>query len=250
MNLNLKDKVAVVTGSGRGIGKAIASRFLDEGTKVVLNDVDAEPLEQTLRELKNKGDATAKVADVSKKDQAEALIETAVKQFGKIDILVNCAGLWRDSMVHKMTEDTWDFVIKVNLYGTFFCSQAAYKHMKEANRGRIINFTSQAGIGGNVGQANYSAAKAGIIGLTKSNAKEFGRFNITVNTISPFAGGTRAQEGLPEDFVKIFLKQLAIQRWGEPGEIAGAVLFLASDEAAFITGQTLSVDGGFSIGKP
>ena len=248
-----KERVAVVTGSGRGLGKAIAKRFVEEGVKVIINDIDQGPAEEALKEIEaigGSGCAALQVGDISKKDEAYAIVNAAVEKFGKIDILVNNAGMWRDAMFHKMSEDLFDLVVKINLYGTFYCTQAAYLHMKEKKYGRIVNFTSQAGIAGNVGQANYCAAKSGVIGLTKSNAKEFARSAITVNVVAPTATGTRALEGLPTEHEKAFVRMLPLGRWGTVEEIAAGVAFLSSDEAGYITGQLLGIDGGFSIGKP
>ncbi len=245
--MRLKDKVAVITGSGRGIGRAIAIAMAKEGAKVVVNDIDEEPAKEVVETIKkNGGEAVYSINSVFPLSSAEAIIKTAIDNFGRIDILVNNAGVIRDAMVHKMTEEDFDLVINTHVKGTFCCTKAAYTYMREQKSGRIINVTSYAGLRGNIGQANYCAAKAAIIGLTKSNAKEFGRYNITVNAISPNAK-TRMVESIPPEVLKGFEKQIPLGRFGEPEEMAPMVIFLASDEAGYITGQIIAVDGGFSV---
>lgn len=249
--IDLTERVCVVTGAGRGIGRAIATTLVQQGAALVLNDLDVEPLKETEVLLREQGAPAVEIVagDVGVRADAEAVIARANDAFGALHGLVNCAGLWRDAMALKLTEEMWDLVIRVNLTGTWFMTQAAYPLLK-VNGGSIVNFTSQSGIAGNVGQANYSAAKAGIIGLTKSNAKEFARHRIRVNAVAPASAGTRAVESMPEQFVEQFTAKIPFGRMGEPAEIASGVAFLLSDDAGFITGQVIGIDGGFSIGNP
>lgn len=247
MQKHLEGKVAVITGSGRGIGRALALRFAAEGAKVVVNDVDKDVAEEVAGEIKKAGgQAACAVESVSTKESANRIIQTAIDNFGRIDILVNNAGIIRDAMLHNMTEEQWDAVVDCHLKGTFFCTQAAVIHMRAQKSGKIVNVTSYAGLSGNIGQANYCAAKAGIIGLTKSNAKELARHNINVNALAP-AAFTRMVASIPDKIREEMVKAVPLGRFAQPEEMAPAVVFLASDEASYITGQILSVDGGMSI---
>ena len=247
MKGHLAGKVAVVTGSGRGIGRGLAIAMAKEGAKLVVNDLDKDPAEETAKLIKDAGaQAAVCVGGVDRRDGAQAIIDTAISNFGRIDILVNNAGIIRDAMMHKMTEEQFDSVVGVHLKGAWNCTQAAVKHMMEQKSGKIINIISLAGISGNVGQANYSAAKAGMIGLTKSNAKEFARYGINVNAIGP-AAFTRMVESIPEQIREVIAKRIPLGRFGTPEDIAPAVIFLASEDSNYITGQVLHVDGGMSI---
>jgi len=247
MEKHLENKVAVITGSGRGIGRAIALRFAEEGAKVVVNDIDRDVAEEVVNEIKQRGgEAVVAVGSVANREEAQNIIKAAVENFGRIDILVNNAGIIRDALLLKMTEEQWDEVINCHLKGTFNCTQAAANYMKEQKSGKIINITSWAGLYGNIGQANYCAAKAGIIGLTKSNAKELARYNINVNAIAP-AAMTRMVESIPEQIRNQMLQMIPLRRFAEPEEMGPAVVFLASDAANYITGQVLCVDGGMSM---
>jgi 3-oxoacyl-[acyl-carrier protein] reductase len=246
----LKGKVAVVTGSGKGIGEAIAKRFAREGANVVINARNAENVDRVVKEINstNLGKAVGCACDVSKKEDAERLVSTAIKEFGKLDILVNNAGFTRDNWLIKMTEEEFDTVVSVHLKGTFLCTQAAAKTMMQQKSGRIINVTSRAGLKGNIGQANYSSAKAGIVGLTKTCALELGpKHNITVNAVAP-AAWTEMTEKIPENVKPKMLENRVLGRMADlkknPDEITGIFVLLASDEGGYITGQIISVDGG------
>jgi 3-oxoacyl-[acyl-carrier protein] reductase len=246
----LKGKVAVVTGSGKGIGEAIAKRFAREGANVVINARNAENVDRVVKEINstNLGKAVGCACDVSKKEDAERLVSTAIKEFGKLDILVNNAGFTRDNWLIKMTEEEFDTVVSVHLKGTFLCTQAAAKTMMQQKSGRVINITSRAGLKGNIGQANYSSAKAGIVGLTKTCALELGpKHNITVNAVAP-AAWTEMTEKIPENVKPKMLENRVLGRMADlkknPDEITGIFVLLASDEGGYITGQIISVDGG------
>ncbi len=254
----LDGKVAVITGSGRGIGKAIAILFAKEGAAVVVNDIDAAPAQETVTEIQSfGGKAVVCVADITKAEEAQKLIDTAGEKFGKLDILVNNAGITRDALIPRMTDTEWDTCINVNLKGTFNCIRAAAKYMmKEGHNGRIINITSVAGLMGNVGQINYSAAKAGIIGLTKTVAKEWARYGITCNAVAFGFVDTRLTReketgeevmgekvGIPKKVRDMIIAQIG-GKIMTPEDAAKPVLFLASEDAAFITGSVLNVTAG------
>ena len=257
----LDSKVAVITGSGRGIGKAIALLFAQEGASVVINDIDPVPAEEAVKEVEAKGGrAAACVADITKPEHAQKLIDTAVEKFGKLDILVNNAGITRDAMIHKITDAQWNICIDICLRGTFNCIRSASKYiMKEGHNGRIINISSVAGLMGNVGQINYSSAKAGIIGLTKTVAKEWQRFGITCNAVAygiVDSRLTREKEmgeevagenvGIPKK-VRDGMIQQAGGAVMQPEDAAKPILFLASDDAKFITGTVVNVSAGLYI---
>ncbi len=247
--LSLEGKVAVVTGASRGIGRAIAVELAKRGAAVVVNyNRSADKAQEVVETIRNAGGkAEAFQADVSYFDQAKALIDFAVKTFGGLHILVNNAGITRDNLIMLMKEEDWDEVIRVNLKSTFNCSKAAVRHMMRKRWGRIINITSVSGQIGNAGQTNYSASKAGQIGFTKALAREVASRNITVNAIAAGYIETDIWEGVPEDAIKSLMSMIPLGRKGEPEEIAYAAAFLASDQAAYITGQVLGVDGGMAM---
>ncbi len=245
----LTDRVAVVTGASRGIGRAIALELGKRGAAVVINyNQSAAAADEVVKQIEtNGGKALAVQADVGTEDGANTLIKTAADHFGKIDILVNNAGTTRDNVIMLMKAEDFDAVIQTNLRSTWLCSKAAVRGMMRKRYGRVINITSISGILGQGGQSNYSASKAGIIGLTKSLAKEVGSRGITVNAVAPGFVETDLTKDLPEDLIKQVVSFAALGRMPTAGEIAFAVAFLASDEAAAITGQVLTVDAGTAI---
>lgn len=242
----LEGKVAVVTGASRGIGRAIALKLADEGAKVVVNysGSQAKAEEVVARIQENGGEAIAVQASVSQTEEVTALMDTAVKTFGSLDILVNNAGITRDNLLMRMKEDEWDDVLNTNLKGVFLCTKAVTRQMMKQRAGRIINISSIVGVAGNAGQANYVAAKAGVIGLTKTTAKELASRNILVNAIAPGFIETEMTDQLPEELKQGMLTQIPLAKLGQPEDIAKAVAFLASDDANYMTGQTLHIDGG------
>jgi NAD(P)-dependent dehydrogenase (short-subunit alcohol dehydrogenase family) len=244
----LKDRVALVTGAGGGIGAATARRFAREGALVAINDAKADGLEAVAADIRAAGAKALVVAgDVTRKADCERMVTQAVDTFGRLDILVNNAGINRDAMAAKMSEEQWDAVLAVNLKGTFLCAQAVLPGMRERAWGRVIN-TSSVGSLGNIGQANYAASKAGVIGLTKTLALEYAKYGITVNAIAPGPVMTAMLAGVSDAIKDKIVGQVPVGRIASPDEIAGVHVFLASDEAAFITGQVLFVDGGMSVG--
>lgn len=244
--IELNGKVALVTGASRGIGRAIAIRLGGLGAKVAVNYFKSvEGANEVVAEIqKNGGEAIAVQGDVSKFDQAGNTIKATIDAFGRLDILVNNAGTTRDTLLALMKEADFDFIIENDLKSVFNCSKAALRQMMKQKYGRIVNITSVAGIMGNPGQTNYSAAKAGIIGFTKAMAKEYASKNILVNAVAPGYIPTDLTNTLPPEIKEGIVKFVALQRFGTAEEVANAVAFLASDSASYITGQTLAVDGG------
>lgn len=243
--MRLLDKVAIITGGARGIGEATAKKFIKEGAKVVIGDINEEDIERTVNEIKEMGGQAAGIyVDVTKMDSVNRMIEFTLEKFGKLDILVNNAGITMDSTLLKMTEDQWDKVIDVNLKGVYNCGQAAAKVMVEQGSGVILNASSVVGLYGNFGQTNYAATKWGVIGMTKTWAKELGRKGVRVNAVAPGFIATPMVKKMPEKVINMMKEKAPLQRLGEPEEIANAYAFLASDEAAFVTGAVLEVTGG------
>ncbi len=246
--MRLKEKVALITGGAGGIGEATALLFAENGAKVVVQDLNEDGLSRVVDAVqKIGGEAAAVAGDVTNKADCERIVATCVEKFGKLDILVNNAGINKDSMVKKMSEDKWDAVLGVNLKGTFLMCQAALGPMSGAKYGRIVN-TASIGAVGNIGQANYSASKAGVIGLTCTLALEFARSGIAVNCVSPGATETQMTAGIPDEIKKAIESKIPQRRFASPKEIASAHLFFASDDASYVTGQTLYVDGGITVG--
>jgi 3-oxoacyl-[acyl-carrier protein] reductase len=244
----LAGRVALVTGAGSGIGEATARRFAAEGAVVVVNDVDGDRARAVATAIgKDGGKGAAVEANVTRRDEVERMVAGIVAEHGRLDVLINNAGINRDAMSYKMTEEQWDQVLTVNLKGTFLCAQAALPRMRERGWGRVVN-TSSIGSLGNVGQANYSASKAGVIGLTKTLALEYAKYGVTVNCVAPGAVMTPMLAGVPDQIREKIPAGIPVGRIAEPREIAAVHAFLASDEAAFITGQVIFVDGGMSVG--
>jgi 3-oxoacyl-[acyl-carrier protein] reductase len=242
----LQGKVALVTGASRGIGRAVALELARQGAKVAVNYAGSEAkANEVVAEIHEMGgEAFAIQADVSKVEAVDNMVKEVLDRFGRIDILVNNAGVTRDNLLMRMKEEEWDEVININLKGVFNCTKAVTRPMMKQRYGRIINIASIVGVIGNPGQANYVAAKAGVIGLTKTTAKELASRNITVNAIAPGFITTDMTDKLSEEVRGEMLKQIPLARFGEPKDIAGVVVFLATDAANYITGQTIHVDGG------
>ena len=256
MTGRMQDKACIVTGAGRGIGRAIALAFADEGARVVVNDADAAAAEAVVKEIQDRGGAAApEGSPIGTVGAADNVVSAALDAFGELDVLVNNAGILRDRMTHNMSEEEFDDVIRVHLKGTWACGRAAIQHWRplakaegDSKHRKIVNVTSASGLIGSVGQSNYAAAKMGIVGLTKTWAKELGALRINVNAIAP-AALTAMTEPLLEDpeAAKRRLSRFALGRYGDPDEIAPAFVYFASEESNYVTGQVLCVDGGLVI---
>lgn len=240
-----KGKVAVITGASRGIGKSIALALAAQGATIVAMDMDQASTDAVVAELQAAGaKALAVVGNVTITADVERMIEAAVEAFGRVDILVNNAGITRDGLIMRMKDEDWDAVLSVNLKGAFLCSRAAFKVMSKQRYGRIINIASIVGQMGNAGQANYCASKAGLIGLTKSNAREMAKRNVTVNAVAPGFIATAMTDALSDKVRQELAAQIPMERLGSADDIANAVVFLSSEASAYITGQVLAVNGG------
>jgi NAD(P)-dependent dehydrogenase (short-subunit alcohol dehydrogenase family) len=252
----LEGMVAIVTGSGRGIGRGIALKLAEKGAKVVVNGVTREMIDETVKLIKDEGNQAIGIrADVTQAKEVDAMVEKTMEAYGRVDILVNNAAVLRDAMFHKMTEEQWDIVIDTHLKGCFLCSRAVAPHMRKNKYGRIINISSGGGYAGNVGMINYVSAKAGMYGFTLALAKELARWvrkegaDLTCNCINPGFNKTRMIDGIPEAVVKKFIEEIPLRRVSDPREDMGnAVAFLASKDASYITGAIMSVGGGILRG--
>lgn len=246
--MRLKEKVAIITGAARGIGRETALLFACEGARVVVSDLDVSAGAQTVAEIQQSGGRALFVkTDVSQRADAQNLAERTVKEFGRIDVLINNAGILKDATLLKMTEEQFDHVIAVNLKGTFNCTQAVAPVMISQGKGKIINVSSVVGLYGNFGQTNYVATKAGVIGMTKVWARELGRKGICVNVVAPGFIGTEMLMTIPEKILSMMKEKIPLGRLGEPKEVAQLYLFLASDESDYINGAVISIDGGITV---
>lgn len=248
MSKTLEGRIALVTGGARGIGKAICARLAKEGASIVVVDIVQEVAEATASEFRDQGiDAIAVAANVAKYEDAEAAIKATVDKFGKLDILVNCAGITKDNLMLRMSESDFDAVIAVNLKGTFNFTKAASRVMMKNRYGKIVNISSIVGRAGNAGQVNYSASKAGVLGITKSVAKELGSRNIMVNAVAPGFIMTPMTANLPQEAKDAFVNQISLKRIGQPEDVANVVYFLCSPDSDYVSGQVINVCGGALI---
>ncbi len=243
--MKLKDQVALVTGAAQGIGKAVALLLAEEGADIVLSDVNLEKAEETAKEIEALGRrAMAIRANVAVFDEVERMVQEIIERFTQIHILVNNAGIARDKLLLRMSEEDWDLVLDINLKGTFNCTKAVIRYMSKQRSGKIVNIASVVGQMGNAGQSNYSASKAGVIGLTKTIAREFASRGINVNAIAPGYIVTPMTEALPEKAKEELKRMIPMERLGQPADVAQAVLFLVSEASNYITGQVINVNGG------
>ncbi|MBL7135726.1 MAG: 3-oxoacyl-[acyl-carrier-protein] reductase [Candidatus Marinimicrobia bacterium] len=245
MEIDFNDKVIIVTGSGRGIGREIAESFTKNGATVIISDYSTESLIEAENLFKTKGYSFKAIpCDVTNREDVQNLIDLTYKEFGKIDVLINNAGITKDNLILRMKDEQWDSVIETNLKGVFLTTRASIKYFLKQRYGKIINISSVVGITGNIGQSNYSASKAGIIGFSKSIARELAIRNITVNIVAPGFIDTPMTSVLPDGVKENFIKKIPLKRMGTPTDIANIVLFIASPLADYITGQVINVDGG------
>lgn len=245
--MQLKDKIAIVTGGGQGIGRAVCLKFSEAGAKIFVADIDAGSAAKTASEITaSGGQAAAFKVNVTDKASVDEMVKSCTAGFGGLDILINNAGVTRDALFLRMKEEQWDFVLDVSLKGSFLCSLAAAKTMRKTG-GRIMNTASVAALG-NIGQANYSSAKGGIISLTRTLALELARYNITVNCVAPGTVNTAMFDTVSDELKEKYKERIPLKRFAEPDEIAAVHLFFCSEQGAYITGQTLFVDGGISVG--
>ncbi len=243
--MRLVGKVALVTGAAQGIGKAVALLLARNGADIVVSDINLEKAEETAQEVQTLGrKALAVKVDVARLDDVEKMVEAILAQFGRVDILVNNAGIARDKLILRMTEEDWDAVLNINLKGTFNCTKAVVRHMSKQKSGKIVNIASVVGEMGNAGQGNYAASKAGVIGFTKTIAREFAQRGINVNAIAPGYIETPMTDSLPEKVKEELRRMIPMDRLGKPEDVAETVLFLVSDSSNYITGQVLNVNGG------
>jgi 3-oxoacyl-[acyl-carrier protein] reductase len=247
--MRFENRAALVTGGGQGLGRAISLQFASEGAAVAVVDLNPDTAQSVADEINSaNGTAIALQANVVDFEQAEATIKEVIDRLGKLDILVNNAGITRDNLLMRMSEADWDAVLAVNLKSVFNYSKIASKAMMRQRYGRIVSVSSVAGIAGNAGQTNYSASKAGVIGFTKSLAREVASRNVTVNAVAPGFIPTQLTDTVPDEIKEASLKQIHLGRWGTPEDVANAVTFLAQEESGYITGHVLSVDGGMVMG--
>ena len=246
--MRLKDKVAIITGGANGIGKAAVEVFVNEGAKVIIADFAEEQGKQLESELLEKNhDVLFVQLNVASKESVQSMVDTVLSRYGKIDILINNAGITKDAMLVKMTEEDFDRVLDVNLKGVFNCTQTVVPHMVAQGYGKVINTSSVSGVYGNVGQTNYAATKAAVVGMTKTWAKELGRKGINVNAVAPGFTRTSMTEKMPEKVLSYMESIVSLQRLGDPKDIANAYLYLASDESSYVNGHVLHVDGGIMM---
>jgi len=246
--VNFKNKIAIVTGGSQGIGKKICLRLAKSKVKIVILDVNEELSKEVVEEIRIEGsEAIAFKVDVAKYEEVKGAINSIIDKFKSIDILINNAGITRDSLLLRMKEEDWHKVLQINLTGVFNCIKAVIRPMMKQKYGRIVNISSIIAIRGNIGQANYSAAKAGIIGLTKSAAREVGRYGITVNAVAPGFIDTAMTKKLDKKLIERIISQVPLQRIGKPEEVASLVVYLASEEASYITGEVIKIDGGMAM---
>ncbi|MHC5183788.1 MAG: 3-oxoacyl-[acyl-carrier-protein] reductase [Planctomycetota bacterium] len=246
--MSRESQVALVTGAGRGIGRAIAVMLAQKGSDIIVNDMDSGSAEQTAEIIHSVGAKTlVSGANIVKRQEVQTMFDSIKNQFGRLDILVNNAGITRDNLLVKMTEEEWDQVMAVNLKGVFNCTQLAAKMMTEQNAGKIVNVSSASGQMGNIGQVNYATSKAGIIGMTKTLAKELARFNINVNAVAPGFINTSMTAQVPDKVKEMIKSSIPLNRFGESEDVARAVKFLVSEDSNYITGQVIACNGGLYI---